>query len=188
MFVASLSALRAQTTAGNMMAGGTFDISSSKNENSTYKSTGITVAPSFGYFISDRLAIGAYVPISSTTNGTGNAKVVNTSFGIAPFARYYKFTSSENFAFFAQANIGYTAGTTNPAVGATTKSNALTFSIQPGFTYFFNKHWAAELILRGLVIQSTDPNTSTNNDKTTTVEFDISSLSPSLGLRYYFGN
>src|SRR5690348_13806033 len=105
--LAMANLVEAQTTSGNMMLGGTLDLSSTKYENSATNSSSIYFSPSFGYFVADNLAVGASITIGNNTSGTGNAKTVFSSFGVGPFARYYKFTSSENFAFFAQAGINF---------------------------------------------------------------------------------
>jgi outer membrane protein with beta-barrel domain len=182
--------VKAQTTSGNMMLGGTLSFYSTSIQGaSDYKNTGTSFSPSFGYFIADNIAVGGNISIGSATTDNGFSKTVQTSFGIGPFARYYKFTSSENFAFFAQAQILYSSGKTKvtPA-GTDSKSSTISFSVAPGFAYFFTKHWAFDLSISGLVIRSYDPNTDANGDKESTIQLNLSSLSPSIGLRYHFGN
>jgi hypothetical protein len=184
----SLGTLQAQTESGNMMLGGNLSFYSTSYQGSNAKNNGMTFSPSFGYFLKDNLAVGASLAVSNNSSGTGSNKDVNSSFAFGPFARFYKFTSNENFAFFAQAGLNFGSGKSDPAVGATTKTRSLSLYISPGFSYFFSKHWAGELSFAGLVFQSYDPNTSNGNDKSNTVQFGLSSFSPSLGVRYYFGN
>lgn len=177
----------AQTSSGNMMIGGSVGFSSVAREGgSVNDASSFTFSPSFGYFISDNLAIGTSLTVSSSRTGTGSAKTVNSSFGLGPFARYYKFTGNENFAIFGQAGLSFASGKTDPAFGNVTKNNSITFSLFPGAAYFFNEHWAMELAITGFVISSTDPNTDNNNDKVTRVDFSLHSFSPNLGLRYHF--
>jgi outer membrane protein len=180
--------LHAQTTSGTMMLGGNFNLYSTSYQGSNTKSNGVTFAPSFGYFLKDNFAIGASLSISNNSSGAGTTKDVNNAFGFGPFARFYKFTSNENFAFFAQAGLNFSAGKSDPAIGATTKTSSISLYVSPGFSYFFNKHWAGEFSISGLTFQSYDPDTSVDNNKSTTVQFGISSLSSSIGVRYYFGN
>lgn len=181
--------LSAQTSSGNMMVGGEIDFRSASLEgNSDYQNSSIDFSPSFGYFISDNLAVGAGLSLGSGTIDTGADKTVSSSFGFGPFARYYKFTSNENFAFFAQAEFFYRSGKVDYTPGGENKSQSVSFSVAPGFSYFFTEHWAIDLSITGLVIRSNDPNKDTPDNKTTTIEFGLSSFAPSLGFRYHFGN
>jgi outer membrane protein len=182
------SYLQAQTSAGNFMAGGSIQIYSASNQNNDdYDYSSVNFSPSIGYFVSDNFAVGLNVGISSqkTDNGFTSSKQTTLSFG--PFARYYKFTSNEQFAFFAQAGVNVGSGKEDNTPGGETKSSFVNFNISPGFAYFFNNHWAAELSFVGFSVQSNDPNKDAGDDKYSSVIFDIRSLNPSLGIRYHFG-
>jgi opacity protein-like surface antigen len=186
-FVFATIFVQAQTSSGNMMIGGSIAFTSVAREGgSVNDASSFTFAPSFGYFVSDNLAIGTSLTLASSRTGTGSAKTVESSFGVGPFARYYKFTGNERFAIFGQAGLSFASGKTDPAFGNVTKNNSITFSLFPGAAYFFNEHWAMELAITGFVISSADPNTSNNDDKVTRVDFSLHSFSPSLGLRYHF--
>ena len=170
-----------------MMLGGAIDFSSvSRQSGNASDVSSFTFSPSFGYFVSDNLAVGASLSLGSTRTGTGPGKEVTTAFSFGPFARYYLFTSNEQFAFFGQAGLNFGTQKTDPAFGGVTKGNSLSFAVAPGAAFFFNEHWALELAITGFVISSSDPNTSNDNDKVTRVDFDIRSFSPSLGVRYHF--
>lgn len=193
VFISVLSAmlvttfLHAQTSSGNMMVGGSLNFSSVSYEGGN-ANDGSTVgfSPNFGYFINDNFAIGASLGLGSSRQGTGANKTIRSSFSFGPFARYYMFTSSENFAFFGQAGLTFSTGKTDPSAGGVTKSNAIRFYVSPGAAYFFNEHWALEFSVNGFSISSTDENTSADNDKVTRVDFILSSFSPTLGFRYHF--
>ncbi len=179
--------LKAQTSSGNMMVGGSFSFNSySYSGASTNDGNSVSFFPGFGYFIKENFAIGTSLALSSTRNGTGVEKSTSSDFGISPFARYYKFTSNESFAFFGEAGMSFRFGKAVPAIGAVTKSNSIAFWLSPGAAYFFNEHWALELSITGLVISAGNPDTSNDNNKFTRVYFDLSSWSPVLGLRYHF--
>jgi hypothetical protein len=158
--------IKAQTSKGMMNVGG--DVS---YQNTSYsgggKSNTFSFSPSFGYFLSDNLALGLALGYTNTST-TGSPS--NNTFSIAPFVRYYKFTSENKFAFFGQGSVGYANGTG--------QNGTVSVSVRPGFAYFFTPHWGLDLLLPGLQLAS-------GNNTTT---FDISaSLAPTLGLRYYFG-
>jgi hypothetical protein len=182
-----MSFAQAQTSSGSMMVGGTLNYTSVSGQaafSNDYNN--LVLSPHFGYFVSDNFVVGTSLTIETGRSGTGSNKTVNSAFGLGPFARYYKFTSNEKFAFFGEAGIDFTSGKTDPPTGAVTKSNSVRFSISPGAAYFINEHWAFELSILGLAIQSTDPNTNNNNDKVNSVQFGLSSFSPSLGFNYHF--
>jgi outer membrane protein len=186
-FFTVTTSIMAQTSSGNMMLGGGVTFNSVSYENgSANDGSSVTFSPGFGYFISDNLAIGTTFTLSSSRNGTGANKNVNSSFGLGPFARYYLFTSNESFAFFGQAQITFASGKNDPAFGNVSKSNSIALSIFPGAAYFFNEHWAIELAITGFIFSSTDPNTSNDNDKYSGVHLGLNSLTPNLGIRYHF--
>src|SRR5688572_6190569 len=109
--ILTCSYLQAQTTKGNMMVGGTlsFTKETPQDDGDTQYSSAVFY-PSFGYFVSDNLAVGASLAIVSETSKNTNSKDVYSAFGFGPFARYYKFTSNENFAFFGQAQLLFVSG------------------------------------------------------------------------------
>lgn len=179
--------VKAQTSSGNKMVGGSFSFTSySYSGASTNDGNTVSFSPGFGYFIKDNFAIGTSLALSTTRNGTGAGKSTSSAFGLSPFARYYKFTSNESFAFFGEAGLSFGFGKTDPAIGEITKSNSIAFWLSPGAAYFFNEHWALELSITGLVISSSNPDTRNDNNKVTRVTFDVSSWSPTLGFRYHF--
>ncbi|HEY0655705.1 MAG TPA: outer membrane beta-barrel protein [Chryseosolibacter sp.] len=187
-FVSSAFFAKAQTSSGQMMIGGALSFSSvnyDNNNGSDYSN--FTLAPSFGYFVKDNFVVGASLSLGNSKSGTGAGQTTTSSFGVGPFARLYKFTSSEQFAFFGQAGLAFGNSKSETGNVITDKSNSITFSIAPGFAYFFNEHWAAELSIAGFRIQNSKSDNFPGNDRTS-VTFDVSSFNPSLGLRYHFGN
>ena len=176
-----------QTSAGSMMVGGSIEFSSTSREGGNANDgSSFGFSPDFGYFISDNFAVGASLSLGSSRSGTGNAETTSNYFGIGPFARYYLFTSNEQFGFFGQAKLNFRTGRTDPPFVEVSKNQSLSFALQPGVAYFLNEHWAIELYFEGFVVSSTDPNTDNDNDKVNRVDFGLSSFSPILGFRYHF--
>lgn len=187
-FVSLTLFAEAQTTSGQMMIGGTLAVSSTNyNDSNGSDFSSFTLAPSFGYFVKDNFVVGASVSLGSSRSGTGAGQSKSSSFGVGPFARLYKFTSNEKFAFFGHAGITFGSSRSETGNVITDRSSTLTFAIAPGFAYFFNEHWAAELSIAGFRVQSTNSDNFPANDRTT-VALDVSSFNPSLGVRYHFGN
>lgn len=176
-----------QTSAGNMMLGGGLSFNSvSYQAGSDNDESNVIFSPGFGYFVSDNLAIGTTLTLSSGRDGTGAGKTVSSSFGLGPFARYYIFTSNESFAFFGQAQLSFETGKVDPPVGNVRRSSEISFALSPGAAFFFNEHWAVEFALRGFVFTSGDPNKDNDDDKYSTVELGLNSFVPTLGFRYHF--
>jgi outer membrane protein len=185
VLVLGTTTVHAQTTSGNMMLGGGFEYRSTSNQASN-DANDFYVYPSFGYFLSDNLALGATLSIGSEHSGTGNFRTVGTSFGFGPFVRYYLPTSNENFRFFGEGEFLYFTGKDEFSGGNVVKYNQTSFLLKPGAAYFFNEHWALEFEVTLFGITTGDPNTDIANDKSTAIQFGLETLSPSLGFRYHF--
>jgi outer membrane protein len=187
-FLMALGYVKSQTTAGNLMVGGgvTF-YSESDQSDEDYDFSYTNFGPGAGYFIMDNLAVGLNLSFQKTKEDNGGSSEERTEFMIGPFARYYIPTSNESFAFFGQARLDFGSGKRDVTPGGEVKSGSLSFAISPGFAYFFNQHWALEIALTGLVIESDDPNKDADDDKVTSVMFSVESLTPSIGVRYHFG-
>lgn len=138
-------AAKAQTAAGNMMIGGTLAYTFDSYSGGDSKANSTYFSPSFGYFVSDNLAIGGALSISSSSTDSGAGVLKSSSFGIGPFARYYKYTANEDFAFFGDVSILYSAGSQDNTAGGKTKSSFVSFDVSPGFAYFLTDHWGIEL-------------------------------------------
>ena len=187
----------AQTSQGRLFINGTFSVSSQTVErDDDERESSLQFAPAVGYFIADRFALGLGFGLSTNRNEdtNGNTRVIASSsgFSVAPFARYYVPTANEKFQFFAQGTFAFGSSrgsvrTETPNSTITVESNptrTLDFSISPGFAYFPSDHWALELRFRGFYIESVNPDGNDNNR--TEVGLNVNSLSPSLGLSYFF--
>jgi opacity protein-like surface antigen len=186
-FVSTVFIASAQTTAGQMMLGGELQVYSNNYKTSNGSDNSyVEFSPSFGYFVSDNFVVGASVSLGSYKSGVAPGENKTSSIGVGPFARFYKFTSNDKFAFFGHAGINFGSQRSETGNVITDKTTAVAFRVAPGFAYFFNEHWAAELSIAGLQIENT--NSDNNANDRTSVNFSLSSFSPSLGLRYHFGN
>jgi hypothetical protein len=166
--VALSGGVHAQTSKGKMMIGGYSNFSFQSNAGVSSRVG--NVMPNFGYFIKNKLAVGLgfnyYFASSSAGTPTQN------SWSYAPYVRYYKYTSNEKFAFFAQALFEY-----YPPGGGAPK-DTYSFVLHPGFVYFFTPHWGIDLELSGITIGHT----------ATITQFTFATiLNPTLGFKYYFG-
>ncbi|MET4083024.1 hypothetical protein ABIB40_002991 [Pedobacter sp. UYP30] len=108
----------AQTEKGNSMVGGSFSYSSDKLQSYGRRTNNFYLAPRYGYFLKNNLAIGLELPFNLSrlnfksyqtyNNETGyfenNSAPKELSIGFSPFLRKYFITQSK-IGFFAQANL-----------------------------------------------------------------------------------
>lgn len=186
-FVITASMAQAQTSTGNMMVGGSFYFRShtykisNHNDGNTF-----SFSPSYGYFIRDNLVIGSGITVTTSRSAAAPGKSTYRSFGFGPFARYYKFTSNDRFAFFAEAGLDFESSTSEQGAGGAKKSRSVSLSFAPGAAYFLTQHWGLELSLGGLGFGTSNPDISNDNDNVSRFYIHLDSWSPSLAFRYHF--
>jgi hypothetical protein len=104
----------------------------------SYYSLGLM--PSMGKYLTNTVAIGLALDISSTkskTEYTNTSMLKTSNIGINPYIRYYAITWNK-FSIYGQGNIGIDFSRTKDELnGATTESNGtqFTLSIYPGINY-----------------------------------------------------
>lgn len=187
MFIAP--AAWAQTTQGSKSVGGGFEYYSNKQENIygnyDYESSSFEIMPQVGYFIIDNLEVGVLLNYTSGKSGyTQLDPTKNSSFSVGPFARYYKFTSNERFAFTGTFSVSFGSGKTSYQ-NAESKTGNMGVFISPGFTYFFSEKWGLDFQLQGIGFTSYDPNKDVDDDNSKTITFGVSSFTPSIGFRFF---
>ena len=180
----------AQTDKGSMFIGGSLGFSSDKEAAPNAESlTTFNIAPRFGYFVADNIAIGLGVGFDSRKPAVANAESA-TSFFINPFARYYVPTAGENFKFFAELGVNYSTGdfltTTTTQDGNTETSEGSSFGVNlsPNFAFFPASNWAVEFGIKGLYFESTSFEGKEENK--TTIGLDDRSLAPQIGINFFF--
>jgi hypothetical protein len=129
-----------QISKRNWLLSGSASIATINNESEAtlkYKQTNIQIAPSIGYFIKDRFAIGLRPSLIYGSNNIGNDETV---FAIGPFMRYYLLNTEKQFNIFAEPSYSY--GTFSKA-----KLKQNTFSIAAGSVVYFNTSVGLEFII-----------------------------------------
>lgn len=186
--LATTVATLAQTSKGTISIGGNISVNATRSENNgnEIKNSTFTFAPGVGYFVADKFMVGAELSFSQSKTDAPNNHTGQTNFSLGPFARYYIFTKNEQFGFYGQAGFSFGAGKWDPNVGNDTKSRSFGTYLRPGFTWFPTEHWGVDFQVTLLSFNSTDPNKDNDDDKVNTVNFGLNTLSPSLGVRYYF--
>ncbi|MBA3901179.1 MAG: outer membrane beta-barrel protein [Bacteroidetes bacterium] len=199
----------AQISKGSKLIGGSLNFYSSDNiqghalEKSSSNSQNFNSQVFGGYFIKDNLAIGlgAGYGLQKSSNEANNHTSVNTSNRISfmPFTRYYKMVN-DNFGIFAQAQLGFIAGSSksqqdSPGVhnlNPQSKFTTLNLTVSPGVCYFLTNKFSLEGSFGGIGYNTTNTKTSGEfNSKSTStsndVFFNFNFSGIGLGLVYYWG-
>jgi outer membrane protein len=151
-----------QTSKGNFLASGSLSLRTNKTETSLVgadyetKQRSFAVAPRFGYFLIDRLALGINLPFSwmkyksSTSSPFIPTETSGNSVGIGPFARYYFPTNDK---IFVVTHVGYSRLLSNNKItfgdGSTTasKTKSNRIDLGAGITYFAAKNVGIEALV-----------------------------------------
>ena len=175
---------------GSMFLSGTAAISNQKTDD--LKVNEFTIAPKFGYFVDNNIAVGLGL-------GFGNGKVKNgsetmaenktTSFGA--FGRYYVKTSG--FAPFAELNVNYATTSTEyieflgalTPFGDGTDINTLSVNVAPGFNYFISDSFALETSVGILGYSSSKPDVD-GAEATNKLKLGLDFSNVNFGLIYKF--
>ncbi|MEJ7645798.1 MAG: outer membrane beta-barrel protein [Chryseolinea sp.] len=185
--LATLS-VAAQTTKGTISFGGSLGFSSTREEDDSedQRRSTFQFSPSVGFFVMDKLMIGAALGTSATKTDDGiGDDDVSRSFSFGPFARYYIFTSNEKFAFFAEAGTSFGGYRNEPDGGNETKGGFVNVYASPGFSFFPTPHWGIDLQFTALSFTGIDPNKDVDNDRYSTFNFGLNSITSSIGIRYF---
>ncbi len=138
-------------TKGSYFANGSASIYSTTNKvgDDSSNSFSIDFIPRAGYFISDNLAIGLGLVVSSNKETSddllGEQEITTTGFGITPLARYY---FKNNLFGEVAAGIGFAntsfGGETIPGLDSDIKSSSFGFRVGAGYALFLGNHIAIE--------------------------------------------
>ncbi len=164
---------------GSMFVSGTFSYDSSKTGDA--KSNNLEFSPAFGYFLTDNVALGGRL---SVTSGENEAETKTSGFGLDVFGRYYM-TPASKFSLFGEAAIGFGSNKVEPAGGGETTSKTFGVNLGLGVNYFLSSNWAIEAGWAGLGYNS-DDNGGDGADKTNTFGLNLDLSSINFGLLYKF--
>ncbi|OQP39874.1 hypothetical protein A4H97_16780 [Niastella yeongjuensis] len=139
------NAIFAQVNKGQWLVGGSVGFDhSSQGDN---KQTDITIAPDAGYFFINQLAAGLRPEFgytkTKTKSGTSTNTGSSTSFGLAPFVRYYFMPSGQMLNIFADASYGF--GSSKEKGGESVSGNY--YQIKAGPAVFLTPNTALEFAL-----------------------------------------
>lgn len=166
---------------GDMFVEGGISFSTGDNASS------YSINPKFGYFLSDKIAVGGDLDFGGTDDDVTDSKT--SFFGIGAFARlYFLELDHKRFKAYGDVGFGYShARDEGPTFDDTT--NGIKANVTLGLNYFFTKHFAATFVLADiLTYNNANPE---NSDSTNSFELNINLFNnifaqPKFGLLYKF--
>lgn len=136
-------------TKGDLFIEGNLGFYSSNDKNFDVKESEFNFNPKVGYFISEKLAIGAELMYGSEVVKLGGTKVDDfNSFGAGIFGRYYILDLGQRFKTYAEAGLGF--GSINDKIDDI-KGNGFGFGAGLGIQYFVTEKIAINFALTDIV-------------------------------------
>ena len=135
---------------GNVMIEGSFQIQDQvvKDSNSGFKTktTHYTFNPKIGYFLSDKVAVGASLGFGkgSVESDAIGADITGTKLYAGAFARYYFLELGNRFKTYAEVGVGYQEGKVS---SIKYKETGFVAGIDLGFNYFVTEKLAVSFAL-----------------------------------------
>ena len=129
---------------GDMMISGAFSIDSQSNVGGAkdVKTSSFEIAPKFGFFVSDNIAVGAKIGFMQENgeNAAGDDTMDKQTLSVGAFGRYY-FTPASKFSVFGELGLDYNSidNKLNDA-----KWNGIDAMVSPGISYFVSNSFAIE--------------------------------------------
>ncbi|MEM6846289.1 MAG: hypothetical protein AAF632_29020 [Bacteroidota bacterium] len=183
VFLLFVQQLHAQIVEGNKFINGTINLTVLGNGEDAQ--TVFTLAPTFGYFINDRTAVGGTLFILSQPGTFDEDR--DFTIGLAPFARRYFSIVDDSFYFFAEGSVAFSVG--NSAIGfgefsSSESAFSVSLTASPGFAFFPAEHWGLDFTFTAFGLSFF--NIGGGGGTTTLFTIGATSFSPSLGFSYYF--
>ncbi|MDQ7916716.1 outer membrane beta-barrel protein [Mesonia sp. MT50] len=166
---------------GDMFISGSFGIGTTKEPDDS-KENSFNISPRFGYFVNERIAVGAQAGYSNqkVEDSNGFDVVDNSTFTVGVFGRYY-FMPAQRFSFFGELGLGY--GTTKDIND--NKVNGINVGVAPGLSYFVSKHFALEATF-GILGYNSVKRDASGAEATKSFDFGVNMDDINLGLIYKF--
>ena len=149
------------------------------------KTSGFTIAPSVGYFVTPNIAIGAKLGYTSLKNEEGSYEETTDLLTAGVFGRYYWMPASK-FSIFAELGADYRSLTEDDNITSNEyKSNGFAIQLAPGMNYFLNNNFALEAKV-GVLGYSSDKPDYTGAEATDNFNIGLNLNDITLGLVYKF--
>jgi len=166
---------------GDMMISGAFSFGSQSTGDA--KENSFEIAPKFGFFVSDNIAVGAKIGFMSQKgeDAAGNDNLDKQTLSLGAFGRYYM-TPASKFSVFAELGVDY-GNVDNKLTDA--KSAEISAMVGPGISYFVSNSFAIEAGW-GMLGYNTNDNGGDGADSTDKFNLGLDTRDLSIGLVYKF--
>lgn len=151
------------------------------------KTTGFNIGPSAGYFVSEKIALGARLSYATVKNDKTDFNPENKQQSLTAglFGRYY-FTPQNKFSIFGQLGADYTHYKMEATGTTTSERNGWGVAAGPGFNYFITPHLALESFFGAISYGSSTTEVGSVSADANTFNINLSLSSINLGLTYKF--
>ncbi len=168
---------------GNMFLEGNLSFSSSTSTDSFQgtdieenKNSSFNFNPKFGYFISDKLALGAELSIGSSKNENTDftttpnvvTETTGSNFGAGVFARYYFLDLGQRFKTFTEVGLGFGSQTNELNGTETSSANGFGLGVDLGMNYFVTEKMAISFGLSNVLSYGNTTSETPGGDETKT--------------------
>ncbi len=181
---------------GDMFISGSFGINSFKQDD--FKSSEFSIAPSFNYFVSDNIAVGAKVGFASSKDAIisefqgidlgGDFAASYNTIEFGAMGRYY-FTPANQFSLFGQLGLDYGISTITELDGMDidedNKFNSLNIGLGLGMNYFVSSNFSLEAGI-GVLGYNTSKLDADGAEAANTFSFGANLTDITLGVNYKF--
>ena len=165
----------------NILVTGAIAFSNTDYGNDT-KTTDFKLAPSIGYFLTNKVAMGVNFGFGNETSKDGISTTQdNDMVELGAYARYY-YSPAKAFSIFNQVGVSYV--TTNDRI-AKLKNNSFSFHFAPGMNYFLSENVAIQATL-GSISYSTAKDDTKGAKSTSVLGVNLDLTAISFGLNYKF--
>jgi hypothetical protein len=163
---------------GDFIVTGAFGVKSSSVGGTS--STSFKILPSLGYFVSEKIAIGATLGYVQNGSGSGIGNAATNDFIVGLFGRYYMKPKSQ-FTFFGQGLLSFVSS--SPQGGG---NSATTFGLgfSPGLNYFVSNRFSLEATFGEIGFKSTSSGGGGGSNTGFNFGFDLTDIG--FGLNYKF--
>ncbi|MBQ0077216.1 MAG: hypothetical protein KBS55_01080 [Bacteroidales bacterium] len=210
LFIIFAAALLSISANAQLFVGGRVSLDVNGNNQTTasstnnYSSLAFNLAPEVGYFISDKLAVGGFISIStgSMSNSVkytameelnGEDNITNFGWSLAPYVKY-KFWGAGKFGIWGLADVHIGTSSTKKKGSSVKQAPTVNYGIEilPVLTYSLNEHFVLDAYINCV---SLNYNGSCQADKKNDINsssssFDLGATTTgaavSVGVHYFF--
>lgn len=138
---------------GDVLVEGNLGFGSRNNKNTDTKTNSFSFTPKAGYFLTDKIAVGAQLGFGSDKREIAGIDTEKSSnFGVGVFGRYYFLDLGQRFKTYAEANVGF--GSEKDRL-ADIKTNEFGIGAGIGINYFVTERIVLNFALRDIIGYST---------------------------------